>query len=142
MIKKVLIAGFLSLFCAVTPLFPQNDVLIDNTADISSFEKRFKAIDETVLYLKKHNIDISDITPIYSEAEALFREIRYPSSLKDYNMASKFLSEKLTIVEEKSSDKVSFSKSMNIIYILMLTMGCSIVIVMTIYSAYMYSRRK
>ncbi len=145
MIRKLMIYGLLFIFFIGIPLFsqtaqtelPQN---IEN--DFSSIEKKFKAIDESISYLKTKSIDINDILTLYSEAESLFREVKYASELKDYDMSVRFLNHKISILEEKSLDRVSLAKRMDLMYILMVSMGAAIVIIMSVYSIYMYSRRK
>ena len=145
MLRKLMFYGLLFIFFMGTPLlsqtsqteFPQN---IEN--DFSSIEKKFKAIDESVNYLKTKNIDINDILTLYAEAESLFREVKYASELKDYDMSVRFLNHKISILEEKSLDRVSLAKRMDLMYILMVSMGVAIIVIMSLYSIYMYSRRK
>ena len=149
MIRKLIILWFLFIFLAGVQAYPQNEpvnkVSADNaSAVILSFEKRFKAVDESMLYLKNNNIDSNDIITLYTDAESLFREVKYTSELKekDYDLAMKFLSSKISVLEEKSTERVLFAKRMNLMYILMVAMGLTIIILMSFYSIYMYSRRK
>jgi len=141
MIRKFIISGLLFIFFAGTLLFSQSE-LNNNANDIILFEKRFKAVDESLNYLKSKNIDSNDIITIYAEAESLFREVKYASELKDYDMTIRFLSQKLLILEEKSLERVSLARRMDLMYILMVSMGIGVIIVMSLYSIYMYSRRK
>jgi len=141
MIRKFMISGFLFIFFTGSLLFSQED-LVKNAGDIASFEKRFKAVDESMNYLKAKNVDNNDIITLYTDAESLFREIKYASELKDYDMTIRFLSHKLTILEEKSLERVALAKRMDLIYILMVGFGAIIIMIMSGYSIYMYSRRK
>ena len=141
MIRKFMISGFLFIFFTGSILFSQ-DEQIKNANDIASFEKRFKAVDESMNYLKIKNVDSNDIITLYTDAESLFRELKYASELKDYDMTLRFLSHKLTILEEKSLERVALAKRMDLIYILMVAFGTFIIIIMSGYSIYMYSRRK
>ncbi|HNX23338.1 MAG TPA: hypothetical protein PKG60_04780 [Spirochaetota bacterium] len=142
MIRKFMISGLLFIFFTGTPLLSQNELPDTIEKDFSTFEKRFKAIDESINYLKSKNVDSNDIITMYAEAESLFREVKYASELKDYDMTVRFLSHKISILEEKSLERVSLAKRMDLMYILMVSMGGVIVIFMSIYSIYMYSRRK
>lgn len=150
MIRKLIFPCFILIFITVNPLFPQNQNPSDSSTavvtgghdELSEIEKRFKSIDETVVYLKNKNVDISDINAMYSDAENLFKELKYNAEIKDYYMTLKFLTEKLSVIEEKSSQRVTFARRMNVIYILMVVMGLSIVVIMGGYSIYMYLRRK
>jgi len=142
MIRKLLISGLLFVFFTGTPLLSQNELPENVENDFSSIEKRFKTIDESINYLKTKNIDINDIITIYTEAESLFREVKYASELKDYDMSVRFLSHKISILEEKSTERVSLAKRMELMYILMVSMGVVIIVIMSSYSIYMYSRRK
>jgi len=160
MIRKFMISGLLFVFFTGTSAFSQNtqntqniqtsqntqnlqtELPKDNTKDILSFEKRFKAVDESIKYLKTNNIDSNDIITAYTEAESLFHEIKSSTELKDYDMAVKFLSHNLSVLEEKSSERVSLAKRMNLMYIVMVAMGFCIIAGLSIYSIYMYSRRK
>lgn len=141
MIRKFMISGLLFVLFTGNFLSAQNDP-IKNTDDILTFEKRLKGIDESLNYLRAKNVDSNDIITLYTESESLFREIKYSSELKDYDMTIKFLSYKLLILEEKSLERVSLAKRVDLIYILMLVFGTVIVLVMSGYSIYMYSRRK
>lgn len=142
MIRKFMISGLLFIFFTGTPLLSQNELPDTIEKDFSTFEKRFKAIDESINYLKSKNVDSNDIITMYAEAESLFREVKYASELKDYDMTVRFLSHKISILEEKSLERVSLAKRMDLMYILMVSMGGVIVVFMSIYSIYMYSRRK
>lgn len=141
MIRKFMISGLLFILFTGNFLSAQNDP-VKNLDDISIFEKRFKAVDESMNYLKAENVDSNDIITLYTESESLFREVKYASELKDYDMTIKFLSHKLSILEEKSLERVALAKRMDLIYILMVGFGTGIIIVMSGYSIYMYSRRK
>jgi hypothetical protein len=136
-----MISGLLFILFTGNFLSAQNDP-VKNLDDISIFEKRFKAVDESMNYLKAENVDSNDIITLYTESESLFREVKYASELKDYDMTIKFLSHKLSILEEKSLERVALAKRMDLIYILMVGFGTGIIIVMSGYSIYMYSRRK
>jgi len=149
MIRKYMIAGFLFVFLTGIPLYSQDQIPNsqdekpkDYTNEILSFEKRFKIIDDSVKYLKDNNIDSNDIISAYTEAEGLFRDIKTSAELKDYDMAVKLLSRELAVLEEKSSDRASLAKRMNLMYIIMVSMGIFIILLMSAYSIYMYSRRK
>ena len=141
MIRKFMISGLLFILFSGNYLSAQNDP-VKNADDISAFEKRFKAVDESMNYLKAENVDSNDIITLYTESESLFREVKYASELKDYDMTIRFLSHKLSILEEKSSERVALAKRMDLIYILMVGFGTVIILVMSGYSIYMYSRRK
>lgn len=142
MIRKLIVSGLLFVFFTGTPLLSQNEMPQNTENDFSSIEKRFKTIDDSINYLKTKNIDINDIITIYTEAESLFREVKYTSELKDYDMSVRFLSHKISILEEKSLERVSLAKRMDLMYILMVSMGAAIIVIMSLYSIYMYSRRK
>jgi hypothetical protein len=142
MLRKFIILLILSVFFAGTSLFAENGLLKNNINDISSIEKRFKAIDASMAYLKNKNVDINDIITLYTESESMFREVKYTSELKDYDMTLKFLSHRLSILEEKTLERVSLAKRMDLMYILMVGMGMVIIVGMSVYSIYMYSRRK
>lgn len=137
-----MISGLLFVFFTGTPLLSQNELPQNLENDFSSIEKRFKTVDESINYLKTKNIDINDIITLYTEAESLFREVKYASELKDYDMSVRFLSHKISILEEKSLERVSLAKRMDLMYILMVSMGAAIIVIMSLYSIYMYSRRK
>lgn len=141
MIRKFMISGLLFILFTGNYLYAQNDP-VKNADDISAFEKRFKAVDESMNYLKAENVDSNDIITLYTESESLFREVKYASELKDYDMTIRFLSHKLSILEEKSLERVALAKRMDLIYILMVGFGTVIILVMSGYSIYMYSRRK
>jgi hypothetical protein len=141
MIRKFMISGLLFILLTGNFLYAQNDP-VKSADDISAFEQRFKAVDESMNYLRVKNIDSNDIITIYTEAESLFREVKYASELKDYDMTIRFLTHKLSILEEKSLERVALAKRMDLIYILMVGFGTVIIIIMSGYSIYMYSRRK
>ncbi len=142
MIRKLMISGLLFVFFTGSPLLSQNELPQNVENDFSSIEKRFKNVDESINYLKTKNIDINDIITIYTEAESLFREVKYASELKDYDMSVRFLSHKISILEEKSLERVSLAKRMDLMYILMVSIGVTIIVILSLYSIYMYSRRK
>jgi len=139
---KIIISGFLLIFFIGAPLFPQDEPVRNTAKDISLFEKRFKNINESMNYLKDKNIDRNDIIAVYNDAESLFKEVKYAPELKDYDMTVKFLSDKLTELEEKSLERVSLVKRMDFLYNLMVSLGLAIIVIMSSYSIYMYSRRK
>ena len=138
MIRKFMIIVLMSVFFSGIPILSQG--VISN--DIQSFEKRLKAVDESINYLKNKNIDINDILTEYAETERLFREVKYTSELKDYDMTIRFLSQKTSFLEEKTLERVSLAKRMDLMYILMVSMGLIIILAMALYSIYKYSRRK
>ncbi len=141
MIRKFMISGLLFILFTGNYLLAQNES-VKYADDILTFERRLKAVDGSMNYLRVKNVDSNDITTLYTESESLFREIKYTSELKDYDMAIRFLSHKLSILEEKSLERVALAKRMDLIYILMVGFGTVIIIVMSGYSIYMYSRRK
>lgn len=150
MIKKHIFSCLLLVFIIGVPIFPQNQTPVDNTTtktalnqdELSSIEKRFKSIDESIVYLKKKNVDINDIITMYADAENMLKELKYNSELKDYYMTLRYLADKLSIIDEKTSERLTLAKRMNLIYILMVGMGLSIVLIMGLYSIYMYLGRK
>ena len=142
MIRRLMISGFLFIFLTGIPLFSQAEQVRNNANDISTFEKRFKAVDESMKFLKNKNIDNNDLITLYTDTEALLRDIKYASEIKDYDLTVKFLSHKLSILEDKSLERVSLVKRMDLMYMLMVIMGMTIIIGMSIFSIYMYSRRK
>lgn len=140
--RTLIISGFLLVFFIGAPVFSQDEPVRNSVKDISLFEKRFKSINEKMNYLKDKNIDYNDIIIIYNDAESMLKELKSGSELKDYDMTINFLSSKLSILEEKSHERVSLIKRMDFIYNLMTGLGLVIVVVMSSYSIYMYTRRK
>ncbi len=140
--RKLIISALFCIFFAGVSLFSQSEPSKGGIIDISSFEKRFKVIDESMNYLKTKNIEYNDIITMYTEAESLLREMKYTSELKDPDMALRFLSNKLSILEQKTLERVSLAKRMDFMYILMVALGILIIGIMSYYSIYMYSRRK
>jgi cell division protein FtsL len=140
--KKFMILLILFISFSGTALFSQNEFLKNYEGEISELESRFRNITESLDYLKKKNVDSNDIITMYTETESLFRELKLVSELKDYDIINRFLQHRLTALEEKTLERVSLAKRMDFIYIIMVTMGSVAIIVMSVYSVYMYSRRK
>ena len=142
MVRKILISVLILLSPGIA-VFSQKEISAEYSGQISSLEKRFKAIDGSMNYLKKNNVDQNNIIKIYSEAESLFRDIKEtPEQIKDYDMALKFLSQKLSVIEEKSAERISFAGRTGFMYIVMIATGSGIILFMMIYSIIMYVRRK
>jgi len=140
--RKLMIFVFFFISFTGVSLYSQNEIITSNTIDFSEFEKKLKLIDEKMAYLKNNSIESNDIITLYKEADSLYQGLKNGGENRDSDQAQKFLSYKLSVLEEKSTERISFARSMDIIYILMTGMGLAIVIIMSIYSGYMYSRRK
>ncbi len=93
-------------------------------------------------FLNSKNIDHNDIIILYGEAESLLKEIKSNPELKDYDMTLKLLSNRISLLEEKSVERVSLVKRMDFMYNLMVGLGLAVIVLMSSYSIYMYSRRK
>lgn len=144
--KFFLISGLLLVLFTVAPLSSQEESRTEPVRDISKeislFEKKFKSINESMNFLNSKNIDHNDIIILYGEAESLLKEIKSNPELKDYDMTLKLLSNRISLLEEKSVERVSLVKRMDFMYNLMVGLGLAVIVLMSSYSIYMYSRRK
>ena len=104
---------------------------------------QFRTIDQSFEYLKKNNAELGDLSKIREDALNLFKEIKdNPDSLKDYDMALQLLDARVSILEEKSAEKISFVRRSAFMYIIMAIAGTGIILFMVIYLILMYLRRK
>lgn len=142
MARKFIILSIIFMLQGITA-FSQNENTPDYSAQILSLEKKFKVLNESIAYLKNKNMDTADISKTYAEAGNLFKDIKdNPDSLRDYDMALQLLSVKISTLEEKTADKISFARRTAFMYIVMVTAGAGIILFMVIYSILMYLRRK
>lgn len=142
MIKKMVICSMLMICFSGSYLFSQNDSASPLPPETTALEKKFKSIDESIDYLRKRNVEVNDLVALSNEAAEMLKDIKTPGENKDYNTLTKFLSFKLTVLEEKINSRTSLAKSINIIYTLLSVFGISIVLIMVVFSVIMYSRRK
>ena len=141
MARKILI--LLLVLFPFTAVFPESDNPADYSSQILSLEKKFRTIDQSFEYLKKNNAELGDLSKIREDALNLFKEIKdNPDSLKDYDMALQLLDARVSILEEKSAEKISFVRRSAFMYIIMAIAGTGIILFMVIYLILMYLRRK
>jgi uncharacterized protein YoxC len=141
-VKKITILLILFLF-GVISAYSQADNSADYSSQILTFEKKFKTINQSLDYLQKKNMEISDLNKAAEDAETLFKQIKDdPDSLKDYDMALQLLGAKVSSLEEKISGKISFAGRSAFMYIAIVAAGIGIITFMVIYLIIMYFRRK
>ncbi len=110
--------------------------------EIASFEKKFREIDGYMNFLKEKMVEHDDIILLYTDAERLFRDLKTSPDISDIKIAKEYLNTKIDILDNRAKQKVSYIKRMELMYQSMVIMGLGIIIYMSIYSIYMYIRRK
>lgn len=110
--------------------------------DIASFEKKFREIDVYMNFFKEKMVEHDDIILLYTEAERQFRDLKTSPDISDIKLAKEYLNTKIDILDNKAKQKVSYIKRMELMYQTMVIMGLGIIVYMSIYSIYMYIRRK
>jgi hypothetical protein len=142
MIRKCIISGFIVILLSGISLFSQ-DIADDGSDKVfSAFEERFKAVEKSLSYLKEKNMDSEDISSLYAEAEGFLKDLKQNTVQAEQESGRKFLSHLLSVIEEKSFERVVLAKRMDTLYIIMVSLGIIIIAGMSIYSVFMYMRRR
>ncbi len=132
----------LFFFSTALSLYAAESENILLTEDIQRIEEKLKIINNNITYLKNEQVDYIEFTEKLDEAEKLYYDLKFSDQIKDVVITRKLLTSNLTELISLTQRRVAFVKRMELMYRLMVVMGMSIIIILLVYSIYMYSRRK
>lgn len=132
------------IICMSLSLFGQDNIQSNslNVDEILHFEEMLSVIKSNIAFLSEEQIETGDMKNRFSEAGNLFFSLKNSSDIKDFELMKKYLNTIISELAQESGDKVAFVKRMELLYWMMLSIGLVIVLMILVYSIFMYSRRK
>lgn len=110
--------------------------------DSALIASKLSAAQNLVKSMIQDEIDTSDLIPLLKESEKTFYFLKSSPDIKDPVALKDMLLARLASLEVKAQERITLHKRMNLLYQIMVVSGMIVIIVMIIYSIYMFSRRK
>ncbi len=110
--------------------------------DSALIASRLSVSQNFVKSMMQDDIETADLIPELKEAEKIFDSLKSSTEIKDPAAVKDMLIAKLAILENRAQERINLHKRMNLLYQIMVISGMLIIVVMIIYSIYMYSQRK
>lgn len=147
--KKGIIIFFLlsllsiPLFSAkVEELVPPVEPLRLSGEDSALIASKLSVSQNLVKYMMQNDIETADLIPMLKENEKIFDSLKSSTDIKDPFTVKDMLLLKLSILESRAQDRISLHRRMNLMYQIMVVSGMLLIVLMIVYSIYMYSKRK
>ncbi|HPS56728.1 MAG TPA: hypothetical protein PK514_01355 [Spirochaetota bacterium] len=150
MYKKGLILFFL-LSILAAPLFSakekEQEVIPVETIRLSGEDSaliasKLSVSQNLVKSMMQDEIEAADLIPMLKECEKIFDSLKSSTDIKDPFAVKDMLLAKLAALESKAQERIYLHKRMNLLYQIMVVSGMLIIVVMIVYSIYMFSKRK
>lgn len=148
MVKRIFIIVMLFIAIAMS-LFPaQNDenqetIVFQLSADDSMvIAQQLASVQNNIKIMLDNGIECSDLIRSLKEAESVFENLKTSVEIKDPGASKDLLLLKISAVDSKARERVNMHKRMNLLYQIMVISGMCVIIMMILYSIYMYSKRK
>ena len=147
-ILNVSAAFFICLIFSISYLYGQEKS--------ASLEDRFQVLENSITSLKSRSIDIEDLEERFIKVKQAYEvhrdnysNVAIPNNLtrrkaflKEMNLSHRVISLSLDNLETVASIKVGTVNRLEILYLLMVVLGLVVIIGVTVYTIWMYARRK
>ena len=90
----------------------------------------------------QRNIECSDLMSQLKEAEKIYESLKTSPDIKDPVVLKDLLLTRLSILDTEAQRRIATNSRMDLIYQTMIITGLVLIVLMIIYSIYMYSKRK
>ncbi len=110
--------------------------------DIKSIETSIDSIQENINFLEKKYADVSDIQERLDRTRHIFHQLVHVFSAEEMKTNKRILELEIENLERDSLTKVAMLKRLDIFYIIMAAFGLSVIVGISFYTIYMYSKRR
>lgn len=152
MCKKGMILVFI-LSMAAVPLFSAKtakgeeqvvpvETLRLSGEDSALIASKLSEAQNMIKTMMRSDIETSDLIPILKESEKIFDSLKSSPDIKDPFAVRDLLLAKIAILESRAQDRIELHRRMNLLYKVMVLSGMLVIVVLIIYSIYMYTKRK
>ena len=110
--------------------------------DSAMIASKLSEAQKLIKLMMKEDIESADLIPLLKENEKIYDNLKTSTDIKDPVAVKEMLLAKLAAFEGKAQDRIYLHKRMNLMYQIMVISGMLAIILMIIYSIYMFSKRK
>ncbi len=114
----------------------------DIIKSIGAIETGLRGIQGNIDFLVKNHADVEDIERRLDRTTRLFRQLLHVFSSVEIRSTKKIIELEITNLINESGSKVALTQRLNLLYILTVLFGISIIIAFLIYSIYMIYKRR
>jgi len=115
--------------------------LLNIISRLMEVDKKFKAVQGHIDYLKGKHAPLGSVVDDFKKTRNMYIRLIHQSSKDDVKSYMSILEFGTKNLEGESNLKVSLIKRLDLLYIIMVTFGISIIAIFCIYALYMYSKR-
>lgn len=152
MYKKGMLLLFILSILAV-PLFSaktvkeEQEILPVETVRLSGEDSaliasKLSVAQNMVKSMMQNDIETADLIPVLTESEKIFDSLKTSTDIKDPVVLKDLVLARLAALEIKAQDRIYLHKRMNLLYQIMVVTGMLLIVIMIVYSIYMFSKRK
>lgn len=110
--------------------------------DSAMIASKISAAQNLVKSMMQDDIETADLIPILKETEKIFDSLKSSTDTGDPAAMKDLLLARLAGLENKAQDRIYLHKRMNLFYQIMVVFGMIVIVVLIVYSIYMFSKRK
>ncbi len=110
--------------------------------DSAMIASKISAAQNLVKSMMQDDIETADLIPILKETEKIFDSLKSSTDTGDPSAMKDLLLARLAGLENKAQDRIYLHKRMNLFYQIMVVSGMIVIVVLIVYSIYMFSKRK
>ena len=143
--KNFFIPGIIILLLFICSGLSSQDNISDNPLkpeELIYFDEMLSIAKNNIDFLNREQIDADEIKKGYAEASNVFFTLRNSPDVKDPDLLKRYLTVLTSDLVNESGDRVDFVKRINLLYWMMVSIGLIIIIIILIYSIYMFAKRK
>lgn len=104
--------------------------------------QKLSAAQGRVKLLIQKNIESGDLVSQLREAEKIYETLKTSPDVKDPVVTKELLLAKLSSLDSEAQRRIALNSRMDLIYQMMVITAMVLIVMMIIYSLYMYSKRK
>lgn len=109
---------------------------------IGEIDRGIGRIDKNIAFLTEKRADVMDLQGRLNDTRHLFHQMVHVFSREEMETTKRIVMLEIASLEGESMAKVSSLQRMDMLYLVMLTVGLAIIAGVSVYTAVMYSRRK
>lgn len=110
--------------------------------DSALIASRLSAAQNMVKSMMQNDIETADLIPVLTDSEKIFDSLKTSTDIKDPAVLRDLVLARLAALEIKAQDRIYLHKRMNLLYQIMVVTGMLLIVIMIVYSIYMFSKRK
>ncbi len=146
MMKKLFALALMFFFIGILSLYAAEEkkVIPANFSgqDSALIAQKLSAAQSRMKQLIDNNIDCSDLMSRLAETQKKFDELKSSLEIKDPAASRDLLLASIESIEARAAERMLLNRRMDVIYQIMVILGMLAIVLMIVYSIYMYSKRK